>query len=353
VERKRVVQRPPEAGTSRPPGAEDDPLLSAETVGAYLVARGVFPSGEGVEARTLGGGISNVVLSVRRRETRVVVKQALPQLRVPDDWPAKRERAITEGEALGLLKTITPGSVPSVLDLDPAACALTIEEAPADWAPWKDLLLAGEADPTVARRLGELLGAWHSATHRDDSVARAFGDLEAFDQLRVDAYYRTIARRRPELATAVESYMSRMDSTRVCLVHGDYSPKNVLVGDRIWAIDFEVAHYGDPIFDVAFMLNHLLLKRLHVPASAAAIEACATVFLETYRRAVPLELRPEDAYLLGHVGCLMLARVEGKSPAEYLHKPEREVARTVGAAMLLEPPATLDDAFRTLERSSP
>jgi 5-methylthioribose kinase len=327
-------------------------LLSAESVGEYVVGRGLFGPEEPLEVRTLGGGVSNVVLAVRGGGRRVVVKQALPRLRVADDWPAKRERALTEAEALRLAAQIAPGSAPAVLDADPDACALTIEEAPDGWVAWKDRLLGGDADPEVARRLGELLGAWHSATSGDEVVARAFDDLEAFDQLRVDPYYRTVARRLPQLAAAVEAYARRMEATHVCLVHGDYSPKNVLVGDGLWVVDFEVAHCGDPAFDLAFMLNHLLLKRLHVPQAAAALEECAGAFLDAYRAAVPPALEPEPRYVLGHVGCLMVARVDGKSPAEYLLPDERERARAAGTELLLRPPDGLEGAFDALRRVS-
>ena len=110
-----------------------------------------------------------------------------------------------------------------------------------------------------------------------------------------------------------------MLATRTCFVHGDYSPKNILVGgDEPWVIDFEVVHLGDPVFDLAFMLNHLLLKSLHRPELADALKQCARAFFAGYEAEAPTELIPDGRYLRGHVGCLMLARVDGKSPAEYL-----------------------------------
>ena len=49
--------------------------------------------------------------------------------------------------------------------------------------------------------------------------------------------------------------------------------------------------------------------------------------------------------VLGHVGCLMVARVDGKSPAEYLSPDERDVARAVGSRLLLAPPDSLEAVF--------
>ena len=318
-------------------------LLSPLTVGAYLVGRGVIAGLDGVDARELAGGVSNVVLAVSAEDARLVVKQALPRLRVEDEWLAKRERAITEARALEFAAGITPDAVPALVDLDRDRCVLTIAAAPESWVTWKSRLLRGEADPAIASRLGEILAAWHRSSFRDGTAAARFGDLEAFEQLRVDPYYRTIARRRPELAPAVASLLARMKAARVCLVHGDYSPKNILVGDDgIWVIDFEVAHYGDPAFDVAFMLNHLLLKRLHVPTASARLERCALGFWRGYEGAVGEKLLPDARYVSGHLGCLMVARVDGKSPAEYLSPSERETAAKVGTQLLLAPPDSLE-----------
>jgi len=334
------------------PGGAGGELLSPDTVGRYLVGRGIFGDLDGVHAHELAGGVSNIVLAAARDTRRVVVKQALPRLRVHDEWLAKRERSLAEAAALELAATLTPGAVPALLDVDADRCALTIAAAPHGWTTWKSRLLAGDADSAVASRLGELLAAWQGGTFEDAEAAAALRDTEAFEQLRVEPYYRTVAARRPELATAIGSYLERMETTHLCLVHGDYSPKNVLVGDDVWVIDFEVAHVGDPAFDVAFMLNHLLLKRLHVPGASDSLERCARGFWAGYRRAVPGPLLPELGYVLGHLGCLMVARVDGKSPAEYLSAAERDAARALGSRLLLAPPSSLDALFDTVAATS-
>jgi 5-methylthioribose kinase len=326
-----------------------DQLLSVETAGAYLVSRGLLDPTEPVTVAELGGGVSNVVLSVSTPSRTMVVKQALPRLRVDDDWPAKRERAITEAAALRLAASLTPGLVPEVLDADPEACALTIAHAPAAWRPWKDLLLEGTADPEVAGRLGSALASWHRGSLGDSGVREHFADHEAFEQLRVDPYYRTIQRRHPEVAEPVGKLIELMLSRRRCLVHGDFSPKNVLVGqDGLSVLDWEVAHYGDPVFDVAFMVNHLLLKALHRPRHRVWYERCSVAFVRAYEAAVPEALRDDVAYVLGHVGCLMLARVDGKSPAEYLSELERGRAWRLGLSLAMDPPADVGAAWQRL-----
>ena len=263
-----------------------------------------------------------MVLAVRAEGLCAVVKQALPRLRVADEWLAKRERAVAEAAALRLAGELAPEAVPGVLDVDEEECALVVEHAPVGWRNWKELLLAGDT---------------------------GLGGADVFEQLRVDPYHRTVMRRDPELSAAVGAYVERMLATRLCLVHGDYSPKNVLAGDDgLWVIDFEVAHLGDPAFDVAFMLNHLLLKAIHRPGSASAYEECSHAFVSAYQALVPATLAPEPGYVLGQVGCLMVARVDGKSPAEYLGEEERGVARRLGRELLLDPPETLEQAWALL-----
>jgi 5-methylthioribose kinase len=311
--------------------------LSGEAVGGYLVRRGVFTAAGALDIEELTGGVACAVFAVRGEGKRVVVKQALERFRVADEWLVPPERAVTEARALELMAQLAPGSVPRLLDSDPDAFALVMEEAPAGWRPWKALLLEGAADAAVAAWLGALLTVLHSA---DGDI----GSPRSFEAQRVDPYLRTIQRRHPALAKQIGAYIDRLLATRQCVVHGDYSPKNVLVGDDgLWVIDWEVAHRGDPAFDLAFLLNHLLLKTTHRPQARDGYEACGRAFLDAYGREVDM------AYLLGLVGCLMLARVDGKSPAEYLTEGERRRARASGIALLTDPPESLQEAWAGLQ----
>lgn len=318
-------------------------MLDERSVGPYLQRRGVLPGPpEAVEA--LGGGVSNIVLLVQRGDQRVVVKQSRPRLRVAGRWFAKQERVLSEASALSLMAEIAPSAVPRVLAVDPCAYVLVIEAAPAGWRTWKSALLGGDVRHETGARLGALLGAWHRDTESRDVP----DDVEALEQLRLDPYHRTVAARHPALATRILGAVEELRSADQCLVHGDYSPKNVLIppqGAGLCVIDCEVAHRGAPVFDLAFLLSHLVLKALHRPASAASLRLVADGFLGSYAQ---VAARPDQTSLALHVGCLLLARVDGTSPVEYLSQEEVVTVRSLATGVIRDPRATLEDVWDRL-----
>lgn len=321
---------------------EDGRPLDSSNVAAYLHERGILKAPHGT-ARTLSGGVSNTVLLVETPERRVVVKQALGKLRVADAWFAPRTRAQTEAAALELIGSITPGAVPRVLDHDPARFALTIEAATPQWGPWKDRLLAGDCGPMTATWLGQVLRTWHDQTD-NKPLPPQLEDTDAFRQLRIDPYFTTSAHRRPDLAPMLDRFATELTRHRRCLVSGDFSPKNVLIGETTgWVIDLEVAHRGDPAFDVAFLLNHLLLKAVHLPAHRRQLRRCADAFLAAYGTAPGTS---DTAHLHGLIGCLLLARVIGSSPVEYLTPPQQRSVQDAATSILHRTPGTFDELWR-------
>jgi tRNA A-37 threonylcarbamoyl transferase component Bud32 len=310
-------------------------LLDVHSVVPYLRERNLLNS-PGATARELGGGVSNVVLALDG-PSGPVVKQSLPQLRVAASWTAPQDRILTEADALTLCAGLTPARVPRVLDVDPDRFVLCIERAPDGWTDWKTALMSGSVRAGVARELGRTLAAWHAATANGAGITPRMSDPRAFEVLRIDPYFRAVASAMPGLGVAVEQVIARLASRRLCLVHGDFSPKNVLVSPdatAILVIDFEVAHVGDPEFDLAFLLSHLTLKAIHLPDLADRFDELSSVFLDAYVSGVPDELRPDTTSMLRCVGALLLARVHGKSPAEYLDRAGRAQAELLGTALL-------------------
>lgn len=332
--------------------AASSDLLDESTVVDYLIGRGLVDPRSTVSVSRLSGGVSNIVLRVDGPALGIVVKQALGKLDVADDWFADRGRAQHEAEALRVLATITREAVPALLDDDPIAFALSISAAPSDWVTWKTRLMAGVADPLVAARLGGLLRTWHDKT-ADLRLDNTLDSLEAFRQLRIQPYFEVSARRSPDLSSGLLDVANRVCSRRECLVLGDFSPKNVLVGSGgladVWVIDHEVAHCGDPAFDVAFMSSHLLLKALHLTESREQVSMCLIAFLDAYGDGLGQRDVDHTARVLG---ALLVARVMGSSPVGYLTKDE-ETAVVKAGALLLNRGASLADSTEPFAKEIP
>ena len=331
----------------------DVPLfdLQADNAAEYLGGRGM--AGEAVRITELGGGVSNTVLLVEADDRRFVLKQALGKLRVQDDWFSDRERVFRESAAMRWLRPHLPaGSVPEILFEDRENCLFAMSAGPPEAETWKALLMRGQADAGVAGTIGGMLGKMVSSSWRDPEAERVFGDQTVFDQLRLDPYYRTTAARHPDLKQQFDRLMRESSSRRVSLVHGDWSPKNFLVlAGTVMAIDFEVTHFGDPAFDAAFLLNHLLLKSFYRPAWSAALGRAALAFWEACRAGVPKECGWIEAATLSHLGCLLLARVDGKSPAEYITDPAlRTRVREFARQLIIAPPDHVADVFDQARR---
>lgn len=302
----------------------------------------------------LSGGVSNTVLLVSCGSRQFVLKQALPQLRVEAEWLCDRRRILSESAAMrALAPLMPPGSLPAVLCEDAPNCAFAMSAVPQAAETWKAQLLRGECDPSVAESVGNVLAALIRGTHDSAAFASRFGDIAIFDQLRLDAYYRFVAARHPDLRGYFDALIGDCTGRRWSLVHGDFSPKNFLVDGRsVVAIDWECVHYGNPAFDAAFVLNHLLLKSFYLPARAEAFAELGVRFWRAVAADIPPSPWLEEA-TVRHWAGLLLARMDGKSPAEYIKDPAlKDEIRHVARSLIIDPPASVAAVFdRRLTRS--
>lgn len=285
---------------------------------------------------SLTGGVSSEVLVVHTTPDPVCAKRALSQLRVAGRWEAPVERSISEARWLQTAAQLVPGLAPPLLASGEGWLVMPYLP-PERWSTFKGLLLAGQGDPElVAQRLGAALGQLHERAAAQPELAARFDTTEDFGALRLEPYLRTLASRYPEHAEAQRDLEDSLLANRRTLVHGDVSPKNVLVDIESTPvlIDAECAWWGDAAFDLAFCLNHLLLKQLVVP-EVAPVRRAARVFQGSYLAEIGFEpfegIARRTARLLPW---LLLARIDGLSPVEYLDaSTQLRVRRT--ALMLL------------------
>ena len=276
----------------------------------------------------------------------VCVKRALPKLRVAADWQAPPDRNLYEWRWFSFVSEAFPGSAPRPLAFDPERRLLAMEFLEPDRHPlWKSELLAGRVDPGFAAAVGRQLGRIHALSAARPALAAQFDNAKGFFALRIEAYLLAAAERRPEAAAAIRALAERTADARIALTHGDVSPKNILIGPAGPVfLDAETATWGDPAFDLAFCLNHLLLKRLPVVGRADALNASFTALAEAHLAEVAWEARAElEARAAGLLPALMLARVDGKSPAEYIvDEDHKDIVRQAAIALLQRPEGTLE-----------
>jgi 5-methylthioribose kinase len=321
-------------------------VLDQGSAVAYLASRGLLTGNATVEVLT--GGVSCIVLAVSNDEVDLVLKQALPELKTEIKWEADQRRAIVEADAMSVYHAITPDNVPELLDCDPQQFTLTMSRLPRSTTNWKSDMLEGKIFPEMGSKLGEVLAAWHNHTAQSAEIKNKFMEDSLFEQLRVTPFYRAVLAKNPELALVITELIEEITTIKTTLVHGDFSPKNIMstTNHSPIVLDFEVAHTGNPVFDLAFVSAHLLCKtiRTAVPIERKLLIETAVNFLKVYESKSDLALAQS---LPRHVALIALARVEGVSPVNYLDKSAQQRLVFLAKSALLDSEVTFEELFES------
>ena len=311
-------------------------LADSGAMTAFLLGLGIEPA-EPLAITELTGGVSSRVLNVATADGTVIVKQALAELRVERPWAADVARADVEVDYGRAVHELVPGACPRVIAHDPVAHAFVMAPAPEGSEPWKAALMRGRVSLDAARKVGRTLGLVHERAARAPGLRERFADRTHFDALRVEPYLGDVRDAHPDRAEAIDDVIAFLRSPGETLVHGDVSPKNILVGPDadVLLIDHEVAHWGRAAFDTAFVVNHLCLKAIHRPARVEAYLGAAEALLDAYAEAAPVHGagRKDTGVVLAP---LLLARVDGRSPVEYLDERGRDQVRAIARTCLAE-----------------
>jgi 5-methylthioribose kinase len=299
-----------------------------------------------IAATPLAGGVSSDIFRVSWPGGDACVKRALPRLKVAADWQAPVERNRFEVEWMRVAASIVPGAVPAVLADDPhTGCFAMRWLAPDRHPAWKSLLRDGTINAASAASVGATLGRIHAATADRADIAARFATDDIFHAIRLEPYLVATARAHRDLAERLDALVETTRTTRRVLVHGDFSPKNILIGpDGPVIVDAECAWYGDPAFDVAFVLNHLLLKGVWRRAWRSRYLDAYDALADAYRAHVRWEPWASlDARTAALLPGLLLARADGKSPAEYLTDADKQEVRAFARPLVAQAPASLEE----------
>jgi aminoglycoside phosphotransferase (APT) family kinase protein len=323
---------------------------------AYLRRSGHIAADERPAIGNLAGGVSNRTMLVERPSGEAwVLKQALRKLRVAVEWYSSPERIHREALGMRWLARLAPDVSTRLIFEDHANHILAMEAVPQPHENWKAVLLDGRLDSSYVEQFGQILGSIHRAAYEHrNQIAPAFNDRSFFETLRIEPYYVYTWTQLPETARFYESLIAETRARRLTLVHGDFSPKNILIYQgRLVLLDHEVIHFGDPAFDLGFSLAHLLSKAHHVQGRRAAFAGAAALYWGAYCDTIgdmPWKADLESRVVRHALGC-MLARVAGRSTLEYLDRAERARQRSVTITLMAAPPKSVDDlARRFVER---
>jgi len=298
------------------------------------------------EFEALTGGVSSDIWKVCADGRSYCVKRALSKLKVEADWFAPVERNRYEVAWYRIANDILPGSAPRIMAHDDEAMLCAMEYLdPARHKLWKSELREGHADPEVATQVGSRLGKIHAGAAGDEQIEKQFPTTKIFQMIRLEPYLEATAARHPDLETQLSLLSRRTAATKLTMIHGDVSPKNILLGSNGPVfLDAECASIGDPAFDLAFCLNHFLLKCLWTPSAATGFLDCFRAMTSSYLNEVTWEERDQlEARAASLLPGLFLARVDGKSPVEYVtEETDKDKVRHCARPLLLNPPSKLN-----------
>ena len=312
--------------------------LTEQNAAEILHARGHLPTAHGVTVLELSGGVSNAVFLVEHGSERFVFKQARGKLRVAADWQCSVERIWREVEVLStsaeLLQGVAYnyGSIPELLWRDDELYAYGMSAAAPDSETWKQRLLNGQTDLGLAKTAGSMLGFLHGKSWGRADIKERFADRTFFAQLRLEPYYLVAAEKYRPLANQLSDLVDQTWREQHALVHGDFSPKNLLVTNKsMMLIDFEVGHFGDPAFDLGFFLTHLCLKAIHLAVHRKELLALIDFFAYYHQARISRFISDDERSRLWqrgvkHLAGCLVSRVHGKSPVDYLTPEEQSRA---------------------------
>lgn len=301
----------------------------------------------------LTGGVASDIGVVTLTERKICVKFALAKLKVAEDWRAPVHRNRSEYAWLEAAGRCVPDNVPKLFGWSPADNGFAMEFLEGESVYlWKKALLVGKPDSGEATAVADVLGQIHTASTAPNFDKSPFRNRNDFQALRLDPYLRFTASRHVGVGSEIERLADDLFASDTALIHGDVSPKNILFRDgKPIILDAECATMGDPAFDVSFCLNHLILKAVHLPVGARSLLKATMAFWNTYARKIVWE-DPDglEVRVAKLVPALMLARVDGKSPVEYLSHEERLTVRALALRMVENPPKSLSELVQTIER---
>jgi hypothetical protein len=288
----------------------------------------------GARFHRITGGISSSTFAAHLPTGGVIIKQALEQLDVTEDWKASPTRVVAEAEGLTWFSALTPQHVPRPIAVVKHLFGLVLPMAPQPSPDMRTVLVEnpGDFDPRWPQLLGEILALWHGADYRP-ALGGALDDTSRLMDLRLKPFYLDIAQKWPTHTTKIKELADELLTVKSTVVHGDFTPKNVLClpDGNIWIVDTEVCHIGNPVLDSASMLAHLILKGF-LYRSDTEMTQVLHLSRNEFLDALPEPSTPDS--LAAHVGVFLAVRAAGRARVPYLSEATKQDVIEMAQALL-------------------
>ena len=309
-----------------------------------MVELGLIHPQDTIKTTTLTGGVASDIAHVQAASHDYCVKFALPKLRVQEDWYAPVERNLAEYRWLKTYASIDPEGAIPLFGHSPSLNGFVMGylSGPNTYL-FKSALFEGKGSKQDAHNIGRNLGRIHQISTKSPFNSSPFDNRDDFYALRIEPYLIHTAKSHDGVADKLNEMANLLYHSEQVLVHGDVSPKNILIHDgRPYLLDAECATMGDASFDVSFCLNHFILKALHVPSHRENYFKLCDSFWQAYRAEIDFEdLASLERRITQLIPMLLLARVDGKSPVEYLTEKTSKEIRRFALSSINHPPATI------------
>lgn len=331
--------------------------LTEEQLGDLLRTLGLLDDDRPV-FEPAGDGNINWVRRARSQTGRtVVIKHARPALERFPEYQTSTRRIVFEHLYYEIARRYDEDRVcPPIYYFDEAHRLLVLKDLGSAERLDDALLRGADLDPALTI-LTRFLGLVHAATRDDDRLVERFRN-DDIQRLHGDHIFKLpyqendfplppeVADRARELRrsgaleeTAARAYHRYLEP-HGALVHGDVQPGNVLLrSSGPTLLDAEIAHVGDPAFDVGTLLAHLWLARLVAPPRSPATDQASALW-DAYTTASRTAVVP-FADVARYAGLEMMRRTIGAARVKAVESAEASLrAIDIAERLVQEPPKT-------------
>lgn len=240
-------------------------MLNKKNLKKYLLEHNLTEDVQKCEVEELSGGIINRIFRAKTEKGVFVLKQFLDKAKIDKNIRLSPKRFFYEKYAINYLDRILDKKItPPIVFFDDKNKIICMKDLGVN-NRLDNLMLSNRLKPDVFSKIGKVLAEIHNKSFFNDSLSLLF-DNEEFQELKFDyRYYRTM--KYSSLIYARDELIQNCRKNKITFIHNDLKINNffVLDNNKFCLIDYEGSYYGDPAFEVGYLLGHLFVYYFNQP----------------------------------------------------------------------------------------